>query len=84
MLLQQHSSLHSLPSKEAFFSAGSRQFRLGCCVVLGKGDDKGGSHSAGFLISAFSPPRPFFWAVGVEDAKGCASPRGGDQYLNQP
>lgn len=63
MLLQQHSSLHSLPSKGPFFSAGTRQFRLGCCAELGKGDHRGDQHilniweNIRFPTSAFLHPR---------------------------
>lgn len=76
MLLQQPSSLHSLPSKGSFFSAGTWQFRLGCCAELGKGDHRGEQH----VLNIWAPhqvsylcvfaSQAFFWALGAEGARG--------------
>lgn len=80
MLLQQHNSLHNLPSKGPFLSSvGSRQFRLGCQAELGKGEHRGGDYilniSAPCQVSylcilqdGIFPSQTFFWALGAKAA----------------
>lgn len=83
MLLQQHNSLHNLPSKGPFLSSvGSRQFRLGYCAELGKGEHRGGDYilnisapcqvsylcilQEGVFPSQTFPPK--LWALGAKAA----------------
>lgn len=80
MQLQQHNSLHNLPSKGPFLSsAGSRQSRLGCHVELGKGEHKGGDYILNIsapcqvpylciLQEGIFPFPTLFWALGAKAA----------------
>lgn len=75
MQLQQHNSLHNLPSKGPFLSSvGSSQFRLGCHMEQGKGEHRGGDYilniSAPCQVSylCIFPSQTFFWALGAKAA----------------
>lgn len=80
MLLQQHNSLHNLPSKGPFLSSvRNRQFRLSCHAELGKGEHRGGDFILNtsalcqvsylcILQESIFPFQTFFWALGAKAA----------------